>query len=43
MVSILLQFVGVACLVAFLFIAWPPLVLAFFGLALTLGVELVDR
>lgn len=43
MVSILLQLVGLACLAAFLYIAWPPLLLAALGLVLVFGVELADR
>lgn len=40
MVSALLQLVGLACLGAFLYIVWPPLLLLFAGVALTAGPEL---
>lgn len=43
MVNILLQIVGLACLGAFAFIAWPPLLLLFAGVVLTVGPEMADR
>ena len=41
--SALLQLVGLVCLGAFLYLAWPPLLLAFVGMALIAGPELADR
>lgn len=43
MVSALLQLVGLACLAAFLWIVWPPLVLAVVGVALVAGPEVIER
>lgn len=43
MVTILLQLVGVAFLSAFLFVVWPPLVLAAVGAILLVGPEIVAR
>lgn len=43
MVNLLLQLVGCVCLGAFLFVVWPPLVLAVAGVALLVGPELAAR
>lgn len=43
MVSIILQLVGLACLLAFAYVVWPPSVLALAGIVLVFGPELADR